>query len=68
MQAVRGTQRVTDDEPESKFQCLEKYKNLTAAAREGKTDPVIGRDERIRRVMQVLSGQKITPCSLASQV
>jgi len=56
MSEVRGTQRVTDDEPESKFQCLEKYTlDLTAAAREGKTDPVIGRDEEIRRVMQVLS-------------
>lgn len=54
--SVRGTQRVTDPEPESKFQALEKYgKNLTTLARNKKLDPVIGRDEEIRRVMQVLS-------------
>jgi ATP-dependent Clp protease ATP-binding subunit ClpB len=53
---VRGTQRVTDPEPEAKFQALEKYsRDLTDAARRGKTDPVVGRDEEIRRVMQVLS-------------
>jgi ATP-dependent Clp protease ATP-binding subunit ClpB len=53
---VRGTQRVTDQEPENKFQALEKYtRDLTEAARQGKIDPVIGRDEEIRRVMQVLS-------------
>ncbi len=53
---VRGTQRITDTEPEAKFQALEKYcRDLTDAARRGKTDPVIGRDEEIRRVMQVLS-------------
>jgi ATP-dependent Clp protease ATP-binding subunit ClpB len=53
---VRGTQRITDQDPEAKFQALEKYcRNLTEAARNGKTDPVIGRDEEIRRVMQVLS-------------
>ncbi|MFA7286610.1 MAG: ATP-dependent chaperone ClpB [Patescibacteria group bacterium] len=53
---VRGNQRVTDAEPESKFQALEKYaKNLTALARQNKLDPVIGRDDEIRRVMQVLS-------------
>jgi ATP-dependent Clp protease ATP-binding subunit ClpB len=53
---VRGTQRITDPEPEAKFQALEKYcRDLTDAARRGKTDPVIGRDEEIRRVMQVLS-------------
>jgi ATP-dependent Clp protease ATP-binding subunit ClpB len=53
---VRGQQRVTDRDPESKFQALEKYAHdLTAAARAGKLDPVIGRDEEIRRVMQVLS-------------
>ncbi|MFZ2969888.1 MAG: AAA family ATPase, partial [Minisyncoccia bacterium] len=53
---VRGAQRVTDTEPESKFQVLEKYaQNLTKLAREEKLDPVIGRDEEIRRVMQVLS-------------
>ena len=53
---VRGTQRVTDPDPEGKYQALEKYaRDLTEAARQGKTDPVIGRDEEIRRVMQVLS-------------
>lgn len=53
---VRGSQRVTDTEPESKFQVLEKYaQNLTKLAKEEKLDPVIGRDEEIRRVMQVLS-------------
>jgi len=54
--AVRGTQRVTDQNPEGKFQALDKYaKDLTALARAGKLDPVIGRDEEIRRVIQVLS-------------
>jgi ATP-dependent Clp protease ATP-binding subunit ClpB len=53
---VRGSQRVTDQNPEGKFQALEKYtRDLTDAARRGKLDPVIGRDEEIRRVMQVLS-------------
>ncbi len=53
---VRGNQRVTDQDPEGKFQALEKYTHdLTAAAKQGKTDPIIGRDEEIRRVMQVLS-------------
>jgi ATP-dependent Clp protease ATP-binding subunit ClpB len=53
---VRGSQRVTDANPEAKFQALEKYtRDLTDAARRGKLDPVIGRDEEIRRVMQVLS-------------
>jgi ATP-dependent Clp protease ATP-binding subunit ClpB len=53
--SVRGAQRVTDREPEAKFQALDKYcRDLTAAARKGKIDPVIGRDEEIRRVMQVL--------------
>ncbi|MDH3728015.1 MAG: type VI secretion system ATPase TssH, partial [Myxococcales bacterium] len=47
---------MTDPDPEGKFQALEKYtRDLTEAARQGKTDPVIGRDEEIRRVMQVLS-------------
>ncbi len=56
VQEVRGSQRVTDPDPEGKFQALEKYTHdLTEAARQGKTDPVIGRDEEIRRVMQVLS-------------
>src|SRR5258708_30353881 len=54
--SVRGSQRITDEDPEGKFQALEKYcRDLTEAARKGKTDPVIGRDEEIRRVMQVLS-------------
>lgn len=53
---LRGNQRVTDQNPEDKFKALEKYgKDLTALARGGKIDPVIGRDEEIRRVMQVLS-------------
>jgi ATP-dependent Clp protease ATP-binding subunit ClpB len=56
VQAVRGSQRVTDPNPENKYQSLEKYgRDLTEAARKGKIDPVIGRDEEIRRVMQVLS-------------
>jgi ATP-dependent Clp protease ATP-binding subunit ClpB len=54
--AVRGTQRITDQNPESKYQALERYAlDLTELARRGKLDPVIGRDEEIRRVMQVLS-------------
>ncbi|WP_437576599.1 ATP-dependent chaperone ClpB [Sorangium sp. So ce887] len=54
--AVRGNQRVTDRDPEGKFQALEKYtRDLTKLARQGKIDPVIGRDEEIRRVIQVLS-------------
>ncbi len=53
---LRGNQRVTDATPEDKFQALEKYgKDLTALARQGKIDPVIGRDDEIRRVMQVLT-------------
>ena len=56
MAEIRGSQRVTDQNPEGKFQALEKYtRDLTALARRGKIDPVIGRDEEIRRVMQVLS-------------
>src|SRR5947207_216693 len=54
--ALRGNQRVTDQNPEDKFKALEKYgRDLTSLARAGKIDPVIGRDEEIRRVMQVLS-------------
>jgi ATP-dependent Clp protease ATP-binding subunit ClpB len=54
--SVRGAQRVTDRDPEGKFQALDKYtRDLTDAARKGKIDPVVGRDEEIRRVMQVLS-------------
>jgi ATP-dependent Clp protease ATP-binding subunit ClpB len=53
---IRGSQRVTDQNPEGKYQALEKYgRDLTDAARKGKLDPVIGRDEEIRRVIQVLS-------------
>jgi ATP-dependent Clp protease ATP-binding subunit ClpB len=53
---LRGNQRVTDQNPEGKFQTLEKYgRDLTALAKAGKIDPVIGRDEEIRRVMQVLT-------------
>jgi len=56
LSAVRGSSRVTDQTPEGKFQALEKYaKDLTDLARRGKLDPVIGRDEEIRRVVQVLS-------------
>jgi ATP-dependent Clp protease ATP-binding subunit ClpB len=56
VQAVRGTQKVTDQNPEGTYESLEKYgRDLTAAAREGKLDPVIGRDEEIRRTIQILS-------------
>jgi len=56
LSSVRGNQRVTDQNPEGKFQALAKYgKDLTDLARKGKLDPVIGRDEEIRRVVQVLS-------------
>ncbi|MEN3941071.1 ATP-dependent chaperone ClpB [Prosthecobacter sp. SYSU 5D2] len=56
LSAVRGSQRVVDQDPEGKYQTLEKYgTDLTARAKQGKIDPVIGRDEEIRRVMQVLS-------------
>ena len=54
--AVRGSHRVTDQTPEEKYQSLERFtRNLTDQARKGKLDPVIGRDEEVRRVMQVLS-------------
>ncbi len=53
---IRGTRRVTSDDPESTLEALEQYgRDLTAVAREGKLDPVIGRDDEIRRVIQVLS-------------
>ena len=53
---LRGSVRVTDETPESKFQVLEKYAvNVTDKAREGKLDPVIGREEELRRLMQILS-------------
>jgi len=56
VQAIRGSARVTTENPEAAMQALEKYaKDLTALARQGKLDPVIGRDDEIRRVMQVLS-------------
>lgn len=56
VKGIRGSQKVTNDHPEGKYQALEKYgTDLTARAREGKIDPVIGRDHEIRRVLQVLS-------------
>ncbi|MHC4930611.1 MAG: ATP-dependent chaperone ClpB [Planctomycetota bacterium] len=56
LKEIRGTQRVTDEDPESKYQVLEKYcRDLTELAKAGRLDPVIGRDTEIRRVMQVLS-------------
>jgi ATP-dependent Clp protease ATP-binding subunit ClpB len=56
LEAVRGTHRVTDQNPENQYQALQRYtRDLTDAARQGKLDPVIGRDEEIRRVVQVLS-------------
>lgn len=56
LKTIRGSQKVTDQDPEGKYQTLEKYgTDLTARARQGKIDPVIGRDDEIRRVMQVLS-------------
>ncbi|NEO60849.1 MAG: ATP-dependent chaperone ClpB, partial [Moorea sp. SIO4G2] len=56
IKAIRGSQKVTDQNPESRYEALEKYgRDLTEAAQAGKLDPVIGRDEEIRRVVQVLS-------------
>jgi ATP-dependent Clp protease ATP-binding subunit ClpB len=56
LSGIRGSQRVVDQNPESKYQALERYgRDLTQLARQGKLDPVIGRDEEIRRVMQVLA-------------
>jgi ATP-dependent Clp protease ATP-binding subunit ClpB len=56
MTNIRGNQRVTDENPESKYKVLEKYsRDLTALAKKGKLDPVIGRDEEIRRVLKILS-------------
>src|SRR6185437_5165407 len=56
LQEVRGSQRVTTQNPEATYEVLEKYgRDLTQLARQGKLDPVIGRDEEIRRVIQVLS-------------
>jgi ATP-dependent Clp protease ATP-binding subunit ClpB len=56
MQEIRGNQRVTDENPEGRYQALERYgRDLTELARRGKLDPVIGRDDELRRLMQVLS-------------
>ncbi len=56
IQAIRGSAKVTSNNPEASMQALEKYgKDLTALAKQGKLDPVIGRDDEVRRVMQVLS-------------
>jgi ATP-dependent Clp protease ATP-binding subunit ClpB len=56
LRAIRGTQRVTSQDPEGSYQALEKFgRDLTALAEQGKLDPVIGRDEEVRRVIQVLS-------------
>ncbi len=64
LQFVRGNNRITDENPEGRYQSLEKYcRDMTALARQGKLDPVIGRDEEIRRIMQVLSRRtKNNPC------
>jgi len=59
LKEIRGNQRITDPNPEEKYQALEKYgRDLTALARAGKLDPVIGRDEEIRRIVQVLSRRR----------
>jgi len=59
LKEVRGTQRVTDQNPEGKYQALQKYaRNLTSLAVQGKLDPVIGRDEEIRRTIQILSRRR----------
>ncbi|MEE9170231.1 MAG: ATP-dependent chaperone ClpB [bacterium] len=56
LKSIRGSQRITDQNPEDKYQALERYgSNLTDLARKGKLDPVIGRDEEVRRVLQVIS-------------
>jgi ATP-dependent Clp protease ATP-binding subunit ClpB len=56
LMAIRGTHRVTDPQPEGKYQVLERYaRDITSMARQGKLDPVIGREDEIRRVIQVLS-------------
>jgi len=56
LQSIRGASRVTDDNPEAKYQVLEKYsRDLTAMARQGKLDPVIGREDEIRRIIKILS-------------
>lgn len=59
LKEIRGNQRITDQNPEDTYQALEKYgRDLTALARKGKLDPVIGRDEEIRRIVQVLSRRR----------
>ena len=59
LQEIRGGQRVTDQNPEDKYQALKRYgRDLNDLARKGKLDPVIGRDEEVRRVLQVLSRRK----------
>lgn len=59
LMAIRGTQRITDPQPEGKYKVLERYtQDITALARQGKLDPVIGREDEIRRVVQVLSRRK----------
>src|SRR6266576_70177 len=62
--SIRGTQKITDPNPEEKYQALQRYsRDLTELARKGKLDPVIGRDDEIRRVIQVLRGErKIIQC------
>ena len=56
MREIRGAQSVTDQNPEEKYQALKKFsRDLTELAKKGKLDPVIGRDEEIRRIIQVLS-------------
>jgi len=56
LMAIRGTQRITDPQPEGKYQVLDRYaRDITAMAKQGKLDPVIGREDEIRRVIQVLS-------------
>src|SRR5690348_6366778 len=69
IKSVRGGQRVTSQDPEETYQALEKFgRDLTAAAESGKLDPVIGRDEEIRRVIQVLSRRKIGRASCRERV
>jgi len=59
LRSIRGTQRITDPEPEGKYRVLERYaRDITSLARQGKLDPVIGREDEIRRVIQVLSRRK----------
>src|SRR5262245_3915461 len=62
--SIRGTQKITDQNPEEKYQALQRYtRDLTELARKGKLDPVIGRDEEIRRVIQILTRRtKNNPC------